>query len=80
MLDNQTLRIIKNSGEMVEYKGVICTSRKEAAFLLHPDYWDEIPVGMMRILNGKNAKIIRISDNTMLIRVNGSRHFVRVES
>lgn len=80
MLDNQTLRITKNSGEMVEYKGVICTSREEAASLLHPDYWDKIPVGYMRVFNNRDVKLIRISENTMLIRVNGSRNFVQVGS
>jgi hypothetical protein len=80
MLDNQTLRITKNNGETVEYNGVIYSSKKEAAAVLHPDYWDEIPVGKMRVFNSRDAKLIRINENTMLIRVNGSRHFVQVGS
>lgn len=80
MLNNQTLRITKNSGEVVEYKGVICNSRKEAAALLHPDYWTAIPVGKMRIFHDRDLKLIHFSDNIMLIRNCGSRHFVQVES
>ncbi len=79
MLDNQTLRITKGD-KTIEYKGVICTSKEEASTLLHPDYWNEIPVGMMKICNGGNTKLIRISNNTMLIRNCGSRHFITVES
>ena len=80
MLDNQTLRITKPSGEMVEYKGVIFSSKKEAATLLHPDYWNEIPVGMMRVFNDGSKKLIRLNESTFLIRNNGSRNFIQVES
>lgn len=80
MLDNQTLRITKNNGDTVEYKGVIFSSREEASALLHPDYWKEIPVGMMRVFNEGSKKLIRLNENTFLIRNNGSRHFITVES
>lgn len=80
MLDNQTLLITKNNGDTVEYKGVIFSSKKEAATLLHPDYWNEIPVGTMRVFNKGSKKLIRLNENTFLIRNNGSRHFIAVES
>lgn len=79
MLDNQILRITKNNGDTVEYKGVVFSSKKEAAALLHPDYWDEIPVGMMRVFNEGSKKLIRLNESTFLIRNNGSRHFITVE-
>ena len=80
MLDNQTLKITNQNGKVIEYKGVVFSSKKEAATLLHPDYWNEIPVGMMRVFNEGSKKLIRLNENTFLIRNNGSRHFITVES
>ena len=76
MIDNATLTI-KKQNETVTYSGVICSSIEEASPLIHPDYWSEIPIGMMRIFND-GKKLIRYSENTFLIRVNGSRHFVQI--
>lgn len=76
MIDNATLTI-KKQNETVIYSGVICSSIEEASSLIHPDYWNEIPIGMKRTFDD-GKKLIRYSENTFLIRVNGSRHFVQI--
>lgn len=77
MLDNQTLIFRDDSGKITKYEGIICSSIEEASELLHPDYWKEIPVGSMYVMNN-GTKLIHVYDNTMLIRVNGSRHFIQI--
>jgi len=78
MVDNVRLEIYKGD-KQVEYKGVVCKSREEASSLLHPDYWKGIPVGGMMIIDG-HKKLIHILENLMLIRVNDSRHFIRIDA
>ena len=78
MKDNITMTITKDD-KVAHYMGVICSSIQEAASLIHPDYWRDIPVGKMMILADGENKLLRIANNTMLIRHNGSRHFVQIE-
>lgn len=79
MLDNVTLVITKKTGEHVEYNGVCFASKEEASQLLHPDYWNEIPVGHQLLIGGdRNRRLMRLSEEVMLIMVNGSRNFVQI--
>lgn len=79
MIDNVSMVITKGEKTIV-YNGVVCSSIEEAASLIHPDYWKDIPVGMMMLLENGVKKLIRFSKDIMLIRVNGSRHFVQIEA
>lgn len=75
MLDNQYLILSKPSGESVVYLGVVCTMEESKA-LLHPDYWKEIPVGCKMIF--EDTKLIHLTEDTMLIRKNNSRNFIKL--
>ena len=78
MQDNVIMTL--NKGERtITYTGVVCESISEASALLHPDYWKNIPVGMKMLLDNGTKILIRLNENTMLIRVNGSRHFVQMQ-
>lgn len=77
MTDNVTLTII-NGEKTVNYFGVICESIAEASSLLHPSYWEEIPVGMKMLLDNGTKIFMRYAENIMLIRVNHSRNFVQI--
>lgn len=77
MIDN-CVKYLSNGDKIVRYDGVIYDSISEASEVLHPDYWKDIPVGCMMVLDNGAKKLIRYEDNLMLIRVNGSRHFVQI--
>lgn len=77
MIDN-CVKYLSKGDKVVRYDGVIYDSISEAAEVLHPDYWKDIPVGYMMVLDNGTKKLIHHEDNLMLIRVNGSRHFVQI--
>ena len=76
MLDNMIMVINDH-----QYIGVEFDSKEEAANVLHPSYWDSIPVGHKMSFNKDSifTILIRLCENVMLIRRNGSRHFVQIK-
>lgn len=77
IVDNATLVITKTSGITVTYNGVIANTKEEVKSLIHPDYWNEVPVGFKRVFND-GLTLIHLSNNIMLIRKDESRYFVSI--
>lgn len=58
------------------YFGVICTF-EESKSLLHPDNWNEIPIGYKKCCDN-GIKIIHYDENTMLFRKGNKRYFIQL--